>query len=78
MFDATIKDLDQKTVVIKGVPPATRSRAFVLWLALLVLYFLLLPTAAEAPNRGAEISSSDPQVMSVVAGHPHYASASRR
>ena len=78
MFDAIIKDLDQKTVVIKGVPPATRSRAFALWLALLVLYFLLLPTAAETPDRGAGISSSGAQAMSVVSGHPRYASASRR
>ena len=44
--------------MIKGLPPATPSKAFALWLALLLLYFLLLPSAAETSGRDAEISSS--------------------
>lgn len=78
MIDAITKDLDQKAVVIKGPPPAARSRAFVLWLALLVLYFLLLPTAAETPERGSGFSSSDGQAASIVSAERRYASASRR
>ena len=78
MLDAIIKDLDQKPVLIKAAPPATRSRAFALWLALLVLYFLLLPTAAETPDRGATKAPEDPRATTFVSGHRHYASVSRR
>lgn len=53
MVDVVSKGLAQETAVIKGTPPVTRSRAFALWLALLVLYFLLLPTAADTPDPGA-------------------------
>lgn len=41
------KGLTQKSAVIKGGPGVAPSRAFALWLALLILYFLLLPTAAD-------------------------------
>jgi len=44
--------------MIKGTPPVTPARAFALWLALLLLYFLLLPSAAQMPNRDAEFSTS--------------------
>ena len=36
MINAVTKGLTQKPAVIKGGPPVTRSRAFALWLALLV------------------------------------------
>lgn len=78
MIDAITKDLDQKAVVIKGVPPATRSRAFALWLALLILYFLLLPTAAETPARDdTQVSASDAPVASMAPGYRLHAFASR-
>lgn len=60
MIDAVSKGLTQKSAVIKGVPPVTRSRAFALWLALLVLYFLLLPTAAHTPDPGGDLSPMGP------------------
>lgn len=46
----------QNAAAIKSVRPAKPSRAFALWLALLFLYFLLLPTAAETPDRDAVVS----------------------
>ena len=58
MIDTLSKGLNQKPAMIKGLPPVTPSRAFALWLALLFLYFLLLPSAAETPERGAEMSAS--------------------
>lgn len=51
MTHALTKGLNQKPAMIKGVSPVTPSRGFALWLALLVLYFLLLPSAAETPHR---------------------------
>jgi len=56
MIQALSKGLNQKPAMIKGTPPVTPSRAFALWLALLLLYFLLLPSAAQTPNRDGEIS----------------------
>lgn len=50
-------DLNHNRYMIKvrGVPAATRSRAFFLWLCLLGLYFLLVPTAADQrPMASAE------------------------
>ena len=58
MIDVLTKGLNQKPAMFKGLPPATPSRAFALWLALLLLYFLLLPSAAQTPGRDAEISTS--------------------
>lgn len=78
MIDAILKDLDQKPVVIKGAPPATRSRAFALWLALLVLYFLLLPTAAETPDGVAGTSASGATATRFESVHPHDVSAAGR
>jgi hypothetical protein len=69
MIDAILKDLDQKPVVIKAVPRASRSRAFALWLALLVLYVLLLPSAAETPDGGAGISTGDAPAAGFVLRH---------
>jgi hypothetical protein len=77
MIDATIKELDQKAAVIKGVTPASRSRALALWIALLILYFLLLPTAAETPGGDAQVSSSEAQAARVAPAHRFYAFASR-
>lgn len=56
MIDALSKGLNQKPAMIKGAPPVTPSRAFALWLALLFLYFLLLPSAAETPQRDPAVS----------------------
>ena len=70
MIDAILKDLDQNSTVIKVAPPARRSRAFALWLALLVLYVLLLPTAAETPDSGhAGLSTHDGGASGFIAGH---------
>jgi hypothetical protein len=66
MIDAIFKDLDQKPVLIKAAPRASRSRAFALWLALLVLYVLLLPSAAETTASGAGISSSEAPALGFV------------
>ena len=78
MIDALSKGLNQKPAMIKGVPPATPYRAFVLWLALLFLYFLLLPTAAETPDSGAGYSASDSHTVNVVSWHRDDAWAPRR
>ena len=51
MTHALTKGLNQNPALIKGASPVTPSRGFALWLALLVLYFLLLPGAAETPHR---------------------------
>ncbi|MDX1432387.1 MAG: hypothetical protein R3286_08035 [Gammaproteobacteria bacterium] len=37
----------QHLINVKGVPAATRPRAFFLWLCLLGLYFLIVPSTAE-------------------------------
>ena len=78
MIDALSKGLNQKPAMVKGVLPATPSRAFALWLVLLFLYFLLLPSAAETPDRGAEYSASDSHTVNVVSWHRDDASAPRR
>lgn len=71
MVDAVSKGLAQDSVVIKGTPPVTRSRAFALWLALLILYFLLLPTAADTPEPGARPAAASGHVAGPVsARHP--------
>lgn len=56
MINAVNKGLTQNPAVIKAAAPVTRSRASVLWLALLVLYFLLLPTAADTPSADTDLS----------------------
>lgn len=73
MIDAVSKGLTQKPAVIKAAPPVTRSRAFALWLALLVLYFLLLPTAADTPDRGANLSAAGESMLSAAPGSRRYA-----
>jgi len=65
MFNALNKGLNQKPAMVKGVPSVTPSRAFALWLALLFLYFLLLPSAAETPHRVSAASLLDQQSVSV-------------
>ena len=78
MIDTLSKGLNQKPVMIKGLPPVAPSRAFALWLALLCLYFLLLPTAATTPARGVEMSASADQrlsqTVSVGSRYRHHAS----
>jgi len=66
MIDTLSKGLNQKLAMVKGLPSATPSRAFALWLALLFLYILLLPTAAETSERGAQTPASGVQTVSVV------------
>ncbi len=78
MIGALSKGLNQKPAMIKGVFPATPFRAFALWLVLLFLYFLLLPSAAETLDRGAEYSASDSHTVNVVSWHRDDASAPRR
>ncbi len=79
MIDTLSKGLNQKPAMIKGLPPVTPSRAFALWLALLFLYFLLLPTVATTPARGAEMSASVNQkwrqTVSVASRYRHDAPA---
>jgi hypothetical protein len=64
MIDALSKGLNQKHAMIKGAPPVTPSRAFALWLALLLLYFLLLPSAAETSKLETGFSVSSEQTVS--------------
>ncbi len=64
MIDTLSRGLTQKPAMIKGLPPVTPSRVFALWLALLMLYFLLLPTAAETPKGGVEMSPGANQKFS--------------
>ncbi len=77
MIDTLSKGLNQKPVMIKRLPGVTPSRAFALWLALLCLYFLLLPTAATTPARGVEMSASADQrwsrTVSVGSRYRHHA-----
>jgi len=65
MIETLSKGLNQKTATIKGVSPATPSRAFALWLALLFLYFLLLPSAAETSGQAAESAPGGNQTVSL-------------
>jgi hypothetical protein len=67
MIHTLSKGLNQKPAMIKGLAPVAPSRAFALWLALLFLYFLLLPTAAKTPARGVEVSASAVQELSQTA-----------
>lgn len=78
MIDALSKGLNQKPAMIKGMPPVTPSRAFALWLVLLVLYFLILPSAAESPQRESLISLGGEQTMSVAPPHRQHTPARRR
>ncbi len=68
MMQALSKGVNQKPAIIKGVSPAIPSRAFALWLALLFLYFLLLPSAAETPRHGAAFFASTGQNMNQTPG----------
>ena len=61
MTHALIKGLNQKPTMIKGASPVTPSRGFALWLALLGLYFLLLPSAAETPGDDRAFSAGPDQ-----------------
>jgi len=54
------------------------SGVFALWLVLLFLYILLLPTVADTPDRGAGIPASDGHTVNVVSRHRDYAAAPRR
>ena len=73
MIYALSKGLNQKPSMIKGVAPVTPTRAFALWLALLFLYFLLLPTAAETPRDDGQFSASTSQkIDQTVSVAPRY------
>ncbi len=58
MIEAVSKGLTQKPAIIKPGTPVSPSRAFALWLALLCLYFFLLPSAAEPPSPAREIPAA--------------------
>lgn len=77
MINAVSKGLTQKPAVIKGGPPVTRSRAFALWLALLVLYFLILPSAADTPDPRGKLSVMDDSATGMALPSP-YAAPPRR
>jgi len=87
MTHALTKGLNQKPAMIKAASPATPSRGFALWLALLVLYFLLLPSAADTPQQGgagngqALFETSDQkidQTVSVASAYRPRSQAQRR
>lgn len=59
MLEVIAKPLDQKSARIKAALPVTPSRGFALWLVLLLLYCLLLPSAAETPAPEAANSPGD-------------------
>jgi hypothetical protein len=46
----------------------TPSRVFALWLALLMLYFLILPTAAETTEGGVQTSAGANQTLNTTVG----------
>lgn len=66
-----MKFSSQNAAVIKGTPWARPSRAFALWLALLFLYFLLLPTAAETPHADAQASAGTFNAVSLASRHEY-------
>lgn len=66
-----MKFSSQNAAVINGAPTAKPSRAFALWLALLLLYFLLLPTAADTPKRDAQASASEIPAVSLAPRHEY-------
>ena len=76
MINALSKGLNQKPAMFKGLPPATPSKAFALWLALLLLYFLLLPSAAQTPVRSPDLAVSSVQSESPVT--PYSAPSTQR
>ena len=78
MIEAISKGLNQKLPMIKLGPPARHSRVLGLWFVLLVLYFMLLPSAADIPERGLELSASGSHTMDVVSSHRPTISALRR
>lgn len=78
MIDALSKGLNQKSPMIKGAPPVTPSRAFALWLALLFLYFLLLPSAADSPHGNSEYSAPGKPSLSMASRYRQYTSPQRR
>jgi len=83
MTHALTKGLNQKPAMTKGASPVTPSRGFALWLALLVLYFLLLPSAAETPHRDHtrhdRVLSDNPHqtIDQTLSAAAHYAVPSR-
>jgi hypothetical protein len=68
MIETLSKGLTQKPALIKGPPPVTPSRVFALWLALLMLYFLILPTAAETTEGGVQTSAGANQTLNTTVG----------
>ena len=82
MIQALNKGMNQKPAMIEGVAPASPSRAFALWLALLFLYFLLLPSSAETPRHDgtyfASTSEKIDQTSGVASGYLPAAPARRR
>lgn len=72
MTHALSKGLNQKSAMRKSPSPVAPSRGFALWLALLVLYFLLLPSAAETPGDDRAFSERpDQKIDQTVSIAPH-------
>ena len=59
MIETAELSLDQKSAGIKAAAAPALFRGFALWIALLLLYFLLLPSAAET----APPAAADPQAL---------------
>jgi hypothetical protein len=87
MTHTLTKGLNQNPAMIKDASPATPFRGFALWLALLVLYFLLLPSAADTPSQAgagngqAFFETSDQkidQTVSVASRYRRQSQAQRR
>lgn len=54
MIETAELSLDQKSAGIKAAAAPAISRGFALWVVLLLLYFLLLPSAAQTGSPAAE------------------------
>ena len=63
MIETVEISLDQKSAGIKATPAPAPSRGFALWVVLLLLYFMLLPSAAEPGPAGATPQAGSPTVM---------------
>lgn len=67
MIETAELSLDQKSAGIKAAASPAISRGFALWVVLLLLYFLLLPSAAQTGSPAADaahaLASTSPAVQ---------------
>ena len=64
MIETDELSLAQKSAGIKAVAAPAPSRGFVLWVVLLLVYFLLVPSTAQTRASGTSAAPSAPSLMS--------------